>query len=543
MAVPDTLFFLNLFKAIRDFNKDPEKIRTTIGDKVYFKKDVVKLLKRLPHFKTYWNISNEEDLIRKVYTDFWVERDKNLAFLISRPEPILPPEVHTETKTEPQTQPALSAKTIPPINPLSLIPQPPEVLKQAAANTTVSAQIKTKKLISRIKIGSLFSYLGKAVFGEGTASAAPTPPSTSLAPSVSPTFPAPLPQRSQEKAYPIGTPAYKKFEVPSFLKNIASSLQIKAGRAISRYGRLKFITSLVFGGAGGGLAALSGVSPMGVLASSALGFGFPNFITSRVGGTLLRGGGGLAFKAGSKAALTAAGPVGWGIAIASSGTLRKIVKWVAVGIGVFILFFLIQNPFGLSKGTGLLLLPELGEAAPIGDYPPQGPPPTNSSLFSCPVAGGAITCGSIYTPSNSCGHCDSSYISQPYYANLCSQYPYNALAIDVGGAAGSPVYLPYIGQDSVDWYYIRPEPKSSGEMIKGFTATVGTTKYYLQLHHLKNDGSQVNLSVPIKSGQVAGQICTNSDCDHTHIQLANGSALWQINTWLDAGKYFECRII
>ncbi len=171
--------------------------------------------------------------------------------------------------------------------------------------------------------------------------------------------------------------------------------------------------------------------------------------------------------------------------------------------------------------------------------PPQGPLPPGSFTGSiCPIPNGNIICSSQYDSSyQGCHHCGVGYPAESQTA-FCG-YPGTRYAIDIGAPKGASVYLPTIAGNPINWTYLSEEVGTSGEAIEKYSGENVFTKeqFFLQLHH-----SAVGSGNPgtHQSGEVGARVCSFSDCDHTHVQIASGGVFpTQISgsQWLDASAY------
>lgn len=164
--------------------------------------------------------------------------------------------------------------------------------------------------------------------------------------------------------------------------------------------------------------------------------------------------------------------------------------------------------------------------------------PTIANASSCPIPRGTVTCGSKFTPVNGCGHCGIGYGEENISMN-CNNPAYTAInyAIDIGGNAGSPVYLPQINGHAVKWTW-GTEGKTNSGWIQKYAGTdeVNQDKYYIEFHHTVSGSGNPGTHL---SGEVGATIC--GDCNvtpHAHVELGSGNSFGSNN--LDAALYL-CR--
>lgn len=147
---------------------------------------------------------------------------------------------------------------------------------------------------------------------------------------------------------------------------------------------------------------------------------------------------------------------------------------------------------------------------------------TLGSSSSCPIPNGQITCGSLYTPINSCGHCGLNYNEN---MSVCNSFPATKYAIDIAARAGDKVSLPSLGQQNIKWDFDHQEAKATDaiQIYRGTDLQLGK-KYILQLHHTQ----------PGSGDNTGAKICNS--CNHVHVQIGESASSGAIN-WLDSANY------
>ncbi len=146
----------------------------------------------------------------------------------------------------------------------------------------------------------------------------------------------------------------------------------------------------------------------------------------------------------------------------------------------------------------------------------------STSTQACPIPNGQITCGSLYTPINSCGHCGLNYTEN---MSICASFPATKYAIDIAAKPGEHVSLPKIAQQNISWSFDHQEAKSTDaiQIYSGVDIQSGK-KYILQLHHTQPG-----------SGSDTGAVICRS-CNHVHVQIGETGTSREIN-WLDSANY------
>lgn len=180
---------------------------------------------------------------------------------------------------------------------------------------------------------------------------------TSL-PMVSPIF-KPAPDYPQQRPVTpssqpsINLSSLKGLEVPSFIKDASLKGQILTRRLILRYATPMRMASLFTGTIGAIVGGSLTGSGAGVFGGAIGGAVAPKFLTSRIGGGLLKGSAGTALKLGGRAAL-ASNPAGWVVLAASyAPQLMKVALYAILAAFLLpaLLFFLKDS---LLKSSALL---------------------------------------------------------------------------------------------------------------------------------------------------------------------------------------------
>ncbi|OGE70804.1 hypothetical protein A2617_01835 [Candidatus Daviesbacteria bacterium RIFOXYD1_FULL_41_10] len=178
------------------------------------------------------------------------------------------------------------------------------------------------------------------------------------------------------------------FQMPSFVKNLASGAKILARKLI-----VKFAPN-IFSGTIGGLVGSALFGVRGSLVGAGIGLVFPNALknsvlrgflgasTKAVVGTGTKAAGAAAVRSGLLAAGAGGGPVGWvatiGVTLATSKTVRNVVIGIIGGL------FILPLILGLNKQLAFFPPPGAVETAvlPPGYLPPGSSEPS-SDISSC----------------------------------------------------------------------------------------------------------------------------------------------------------------
>lgn len=198
------------------------------------------------------------------------------------------------------------------------------------------------------------------------------------------------------------------------------------------------------------------------------------------------------------------------------------------------------------------VITKVGNAPAVSQAPSVSLPPSTAGRASCPIQEGPFNCGSKLTPRQlgapaalKCGHCAPTYPRDSFAANCTQTWaPGTASAVDIGGPEFTPVYLPSIDGNSIDWTFLGHEQKASNQTImkyRGFDSQ-NEKNYYLQFHHVAPPGpGEYPFGSKYKSGDRGARVC-GGGCGmvHVHVQIGSGTYL-DNSAWLDSGALFACR--
>lgn len=163
-----------------------------------------------------------------------------------------------------------------------------------------------------------------------------------------------------------------------------------------------------------------------------------------------------------------------------------------------------------------------------------GNPPVASGPSSCPIPGGAPSCGSKNNPRAGCGHCGAGY------GSFSCGYQSLQYALDVPGSHGQSIILPSVGGQSIKWGFAGQQMKSDGRtaiQYYGGTNEATGEQYWIQFHHTTpGSGGGTRLS-----GEEGARICS-APCEvgtgpHVHIEFARVTS-GGVKEWLEAPLYF-----
>lgn len=235
---------------------------------------------------------------------------------------------------------------------------------------------------------------------------------------------------------------------------------------------------------------------------------------------------------------------------------RLIVKSIyAISLYLFLLITTSGLVYSQLQKESNTVCTKVGQSGPEctsgGDMiPPKNPV---EGLFSCPLDGGKITCGSKNHPVNGCGHCGLGYDSSAIQCN--AEYQNGTFnAIDISNMPpgdlkirGEPIYLPYIGSNNIEWKYLKQDvtdgiATEARQQFVGYDK-VNVKSYFLQYHHTELLSSPPPSGKAYNSGEIGARICRipsrASNCDHVHTQILPGTAI-DHSKWLDAAIVFKC---
>lgn len=207
-------------------------------------------------------------------------------------------------------------------------------------------------------------------------------------------------------------------------------------------------------------------------------------------------------------------------------------KYLPFSIVFFLLFF-----FFLPKIVFAVYQTTAESTVKVGKPPETIIPITQAS---CPIPKGPpdvgkVTCGTKWTLRSGCGHCGVGY--PPDSTRAYCDYDGNWAAIDIKGYCNTPIYLPSIDGNVIEWTYLYSQRVIGGNqqahIYTGRNIETGV-KYWLEFHHTvpgsQNEGTH-------NSGELAAKVTCNG-FNHTHMQIASGNQREKNHTWIDAGKTF-----